>query len=235
MLLGSPEWKTFLIRNAQSVSIRVTPRQADRMADHAIELMRWNQKINLTAIKDPRDTAIKHFIDSITIVSQIPKNSSVLDIGAGGGFPGIPIKIMRPDAFVTLADSSRKKVSFIKNVIRRLELKSIEAHHCRIELFAQAIHFQRPFDVIICRAFASLKHFIRIALPLLSEKGVLIALKGDAVQSEIEALREHSFFHKHNLTIHLEKYALPYIEAKRFMVRIYQQKNEPIQPSTNST
>jgi 16S rRNA (guanine527-N7)-methyltransferase len=225
MRLGSSDWKTFLIRNAQSVNIRVTPRQADQMADHAIELMRWNQKINLTAIKDPRDTAIKHFIDSITTVSQIPKNSSVLDVGAGGGFPGIPIKIMRPDAFVTLADSSRKKINFLKNVIRRLELKSIEAHHCRIELFCQEVKFQRPFDVIVCRAFSSLKNFIRITLPLLSEKGVIIALKGDAVESEIEVLRKHAFFYKHNLTIDLEKYALPYIEARRCMVRIYQQKS----------
>jgi len=221
MLIGSQEWKTFLIRNAKSISIRVTPRQADQMADHAIELMRWNKKINLTAIKDPRDAAIKHFIDSVTAVSNIPENASILDVGTGGGFPGIPIKVMRPDTYVTLVDSSRKKISFLKNVIRRLQLNSIEAHHCRIELFAQENNFQRPFDVIVCRAFASLKHFISIALPLLSEKGVIIALKGDAVVSEIEALQEHSFFHKHNLTIHLEKYALPYIEAKRFMVRIF--------------
>jgi len=221
MLIGSQEWKTFLICNSKSASIRVTPRQADQMANHAIELMRWNKKINLTAIKDPRDAAIKHFIDSVTAVSKIPENASILDVGTGGGFPGIPIKVMRPDAYVTLVDSSRKKISFLKNVIRRLQLKSIEAHHCRIELFAQENNFQRPFDVIVCRAFASLKHFIGIALPLLSEKGVIIALKGDAVVSEIEALREHSFFHKHNLTIHLEKYALPYIKAKRFMVRIF--------------
>ena len=227
MLIGSQEWKTFLICNAKSVSIRMTPRQADQMADHAIELMRWNKKINLTAIKDPRDAAIKHFIDSITVVSKIPENASILDVGAGGGFPGIPIKVMRPDAYVTLVDSSRKKISFLKNVIRRLQLKPIEAHHCQIESFAQENNFQRPFDVIVCRAFASLKHFIHIALPLLSEKGMIIALKGDAVRSEIEVLRKHAFFNKHNLTIRLEKYVLPNIEAKRFMVRVYQQQKDP--------
>jgi len=228
MQLGSQKWKTFLIRNAKHVSIRVTGQQADQMALHAIELMRWNKKINLTAITDPHDIAIKHFIDSITAVSQIPEKASVLDVGTGGGFPGIPIKVIRPDAYVTLADSSRKKVSFLKNVIRGLQLKSIEAFHCRIELFTLAIHLQKPFDVIVCRAFSSLKQFIRIALPLLSEKGVIIALKGDAVESEIEDLREHSFFHKHNLTIHLEKYALPNTEAKRFMVRIYRPKNNQL-------
>ncbi len=230
MQIGSQEWKTFLIRNALVGGIRITPPEADRMADHAIELMRWNKKINLTAITNPHDIAVKHFIDSITVVSQIPEKASVLDIGTGGGFPGIPIKVMRPNAYITLVDSSRKKVSFLKNVIRRLQLKAIEAHHCRIELCTPAIHFQRPFDVIVCRALAPLEQFIHIALPFLSENGVIIALKGDAVRSEIKTLRERSFFHKHNLTIHLEKYVLPNIEAKRFMVRIYQQKNEPIQP-----
>ncbi len=230
MQIGSQEWKTFLIRNALVGGIRTTPPEADRMADHAIELMRWNKKINLTAITNPHDIAVKHFIDSITVVSQIPEKASVLDIGTGGGFPGIPIKVMHPNAYITLVDSSRKKVSFLKNVIRRLQLKAIEAHHCRIEFFAQAIYLQRPFDVIVCRALASLEQFIHLALPFLSENGAIIALKGDTVRSEIKTLQERSFFQKHNLTIHLEKYVLPNIEAKRFMVRIYQQKNEPIQP-----
>ncbi|MDM8542509.1 16S rRNA (guanine(527)-N(7))-methyltransferase RsmG [Desulfococcaceae bacterium HSG9] len=227
MQLGSQEWKTFLIRNALNSGIRINPLEADMMAIHAVELMRWNRKTNLTAIKDSRDIAIKHFIDSVTLVPQIPENASVLDIGTGGGFPGIPIKIMRSDVSVTLADSSHKKISFIKNLIRRLQLRSIEAHHCRIELFRQEIHFQKPFDVITCRAFSSLKNFIRVALPLLSEQGMIIALKGDAVRAEIEALREHAFFQQHNLTIRLEKYALPDIDAKRYMVNIYQQKNDP--------
>ena len=220
MQIGSQKWKTFLIGNAQSVGIEVTPGQADQMAAHAIELLRWNQKINLTAIKDPRDTAIKHYIDSITAVSQIPENAYVLDVGSGGGFPGIPIKIMRPDVFVTLADSSRKKTNFLKNVIRRLQLQSIEAHQCRVELLCQDIEFQQYFDVIICRAFTSLKHFVRIAQPLLSVKGVMIALKGDAARSEIEAIRKCAFFDKNSLTLQLEMYTLPHIKAKRFIVKI---------------
>ncbi len=219
--LGSPEWQMFLIGNAQNVGIHITPDQAERMATHAIELMRWNQKINLTAITEPRDIAIKHFLDSILVANQLPANASVLDVGSGGGFPGIPLKVMRPDAAVVLIDSSRKKISFLNNMIRKLDLNAIETYQTRLEQFSRQTTFHNHFDVIICRAFASLASFIQTSLPLLAPNGALYALKGQAVQAEIDALGEIPFFRKNNLAVQTETHTLPHLNVKRQVIKIY--------------
>lgn len=222
MQLGSPEWQAFLIHNAQNMGIRITLDQAERMAMHAMELMRWNQKMNLTAIKDPCEMALKHFIDSIVVANQLPEKASVLDVGTGGGFPGIPLKVMRPDASIALLDSSRKKISFLNYLIRKLGLNDIETYQTRLEQFSQKTTFRNYFDVVICRAFASLAQFIEMSLPLAAPNGVLYALKGRAVQAEINALEKFSFFHNNNLTIYTETHTLPYFNVKRCVIKVYQ-------------
>ena len=106
------------------------------MTIHAKELMMWNKKINLTAIKQPLKIAEKHFIDSLAAASFIKNKNSIIDLGSGGGFPGIPLKIMNPLLHVVLVDSSRKKINFLKHVIRLLGLQVIDAIHSR----AQDLH-----------------------------------------------------------------------------------------------
>ena len=102
----------------------------------------------------------------------------MLDIGSGGGFPGIPLKVLRPKLSVTLIDASRKKVSFLKHVIRTLKLDNIDAFHIRAEDLAAHPSYLNRFDVIISRALSSLEHFVRLAVPLLAKWGIIIAMRG---------------------------------------------------------
>jgi 16S rRNA (guanine527-N7)-methyltransferase len=187
--IGSKKWQNLILEGAKNLDIQLDKRKIDKFAIHAMELMKWNQKINLTAITDPFEVALKHFLDSIVPVQLIPSNASLLDIGSGGGFPGIPLKIILPSLSVTLIEASRKKVSFLKHIIRRLELKSIDALHIRAEEFANSPGIAKTFDVIISRALSSMPSFAETALPFLKKEGAIIAMRGNVSDNEIELLR----------------------------------------------
>jgi len=148
------------------------------------ELMFWNRKMSLVAVKTPSDVPVKHFADSLTVIPYLPKgNTNLLDIGSGAGFPGIPLKIVQPPLMVTLVDSSRKKCSFLRHVILTLALETISVVHTRIEHLPQ----ERPytFDTVISRASFKLSRLIEHAAPLLAPGGILIAMKGAHIDDEL--------------------------------------------------
>jgi 16S rRNA (guanine527-N7)-methyltransferase len=178
MQIGSPQWKALVIEGAGGLGLAVTPQQAEAFATHAREMLRWNRVTNLTAITDPRDVAIKHFIDAVAPAGLIPAGARLLDVGSGGGFPGIPLKIVIPSLTVTLIDSSRKKVSFLKHVIRTLRLEKIEALHGRVQELAGRPDMKAAFDVVVSRALTDGGAYVGWVLPLLAPKGFGLALKG---------------------------------------------------------
>ena len=188
MEIGSIEWQQLIIEGAGHLDIQLDRRHAEKFALHALELDRWNQKMNLTSIKKPLDVAVKHYLDSIIPSPLIKAGASLLDIGSGGGFPGIPLKIIMPSLTVTMIDATRKKVSFLNHVIRVLQLKGIRAVHTRLEDWIKDSGFHQTFDVITCRAFSDLKRFAGDALPLANSDGVLIALKGKEARAELKQL-----------------------------------------------
>jgi len=223
----SNTWKKFCIQCAHELGIRVTCRQAGQFAVHAAEMMAWNRRINLTAITDPREIAVKHFIDSLSLANDMPDGTRLIDIGSGAGFPGLPLKIMTPSLSVTLVDASRKKVNFLKQVIRMLKLENIDAIHIRVEDLPAAPVFSGAFDVAVCRAFTGLKRFVELAAPLIRPDGKIIAMKGKHVDSEINALMPieaggatipEAF--GHGFSTELKSYTLPHAGLKRFMVII---------------
>jgi len=214
--VGSAEWKSLIIEGAKALGICLNQDTADHFAVHALELLKWNRKINLTAITDPLDIAVKHFLDSIVPSLMIPQGAALLDIGSGGGFPGIPLKIIMPSLSVTLADASLKKVNFQKQVIRSLNLRNIEAVHARAEDMPRDPKFANAFDVIICRAFSALDVFAETALPLLAENGIIAALKGKLSEKEIESA--HIRIGKIRFESEVKTYLLPYLGAERAMV-----------------
>jgi len=233
MQIGSIKWKKLLYDGAQALEIHVDSDQVDKFTTHAMELAKWNRKINLTAITDPLEVAVKHFLDSMAPDSMIPSNASLLDIGSGGGFPGIPLKILKPSLSVTLIDASRKKVNFLKHLIRILGLENIEVFHVRAEEFSQQALFTGPFNAIVSRALSSTPEFVRMALPLLDTDGVLIAMKGKRSEAEIESLR--SLIHKTTgmgdenrteIELRLKTYTLPYLNLERTIVSL--KRNVPI-------
>ena len=182
------------------------------------ELVAWNEKFNLTAITDPADIQHKHFDDSLLILQVIKlTNQSVIDVGAGAGFPGLPLKIACPDIRLTLLDATRKKVDFMNHVIKTLGLKNAVAVWARAEKYAAG--HRRKFDVAVSRATAKLNVLCEYCLPLLKTGGMMIAYKGENLEEEIKAAEPA-----------LRKWGGEFKEVKRFPMRslVIIEKKQPL-------
>jgi 16S rRNA (guanine527-N7)-methyltransferase len=184
------------------------------------ELLIWNRKINLTAITRPEDIAVKHFIDAIAPVDMIPNAARILDIGSGAGFPGLPLKIMRPDVDVTLIDSSRKKTSFMQHVIRQIGIDHARALQTRIEDFSGNDSEALAFDVIVSRAFTKAAALVRLAMPFIEKAGVLLIWKGPNIEDECYALKTIPEFKAKGLVINIQPYRLPLVQGERNLVSV---------------
>ena len=150
------------------------------------ELKEWNQKVNLTSLK--KDTAIisKHFIDSLSLVPHLPSKASLLDLGSGAGFPGIPIKIAKPSLKVTLLEAKRKKVNFQRHLTRKLGLTCIDSLQDRAENLKTENGSHLSFDIVTSRAFSRLEKFLVLGMPFVKKGGCLIAMKGKHAREELE-------------------------------------------------
>ena len=227
MKIGSDEWSKLIIDGARAFDLDLDRHHADLFAAHARELLHWNNTINLTTITEPFEVAVKHLVDSLAPAKLISPDATLLDIGSGGGFPGIPLKVVIPTLSVTLIDASRKKVNFLKHVIRTLKLEGIEALHIRSENLADDPAYLKHFDFIVSRALTEIKSFIRQGLPLLAEEGVMIALKGKVDQTEVETggsnaldKLDNSNSDQHRFPMAVEKYKLPFTQSKRSIITI---------------
>ena len=235
MQINSQKWRDLLGLQAAACHIGLDDMAIDLMVGFASELITWNKKINLTAITAPEQVAEKHIIDSLIPIKFIPENSFVLDLGTGGGFPGIPLKIFIPSLSVSLVDSSRKKINFLKYVIRLLKLQNISAHQYRVEELSGLPEFAGHFDVVISRAFTSLKKFLILAAPLIKPDGAIIAMKGKDVQKELDELKaaktgENIYqIHDYKLELQIEKYRLPISGDERSFV-IVKRNFPPLNP-----
>ena len=149
-------------------------------------LLEWNQRFNLTTITSEEDVIIKHFLDSIIASDLLKDNSIIVDIGAGAGFPSIPLKIMNPSLKITLVDSVNKKVTFLNEIIEKLKLLNIEALHFRIEDLAKKQNYRENFDYVVARAVASLNTLCEYSLPFLKIGGTCVFYKAENIDEEIK-------------------------------------------------
>lgn len=222
--LDSEAWLRMVIAGANALDVAVTPLQAQAMGLHARELIQWNRVSNLTAITDPAEVAIKHYVDSLAPMALIPKGARVLDVGSGGGFPGLPIKIVRMDIDVTLVDSVRKKTSFLNYAIGKLNMKGIHAIHARIEDLAINPAFRGRFDIVISRAFAALENFAAMSVPFLAPGGSLLAMKGPQAEHDHEtgAMDDAQtvVFNGNRFKLEIRRYTLPTLGDQRRLVRL---------------
>ena len=154
-------------------------------------LLEWNERMNLTAITDSFEIKTKHFLDSVLPLSvfEIPPGASLIDIGTGAGFPGIPLKLARADISVTLLDSLNKRIGFLAEVIAELGLTEIRAIHGRAEELGRASEFRETFDVATSRAVAALDVLAEFCLPFVKVGGVFLALKSADSSEEIESAK----------------------------------------------
>lgn len=182
------EFYDILKRAAENEGLAFDEDKYNKFIKYMDILKSWNEKINLTAIVDNDGIIKKHFIDSIKIfrISEFKDARRVIDVGTGAGFPGIPIKIMMPEIEVVLLDSLSKRINFLNEVISELGLKGITAVHGRAEDFARLSDYRERFDASVSRAVANMAVLSELCIPFVKKGGYFVALKGPAVEEEIE-------------------------------------------------
>lgn len=220
---GQEEIKKLLKTGAMELGITVGDKEAALFLHYLAELKEWNKKINLTSITDDRDIIIRHFLDSLTLVSFLTDKKTILDIGSGAGFPGIPLKIALPDLKVMLMDSVNKKVIFMRHIIRTLGLKDIEAIQGRAEDTGIIKKFESSFDVVTSRAFADLGTFVDIAAPYAKRAGILLAVKGPKGLDELRKLKDS----KNIESVQVKEIKLPFSDAMTTILSFKKVSSQP--------
>lgn len=174
-----------LQNKAKKIDINLTIGQCEKFYTYMNLLIEWNNKINLTAITEPTDIILKHFIDCLIINKHIKSTDKIADIGTGAGFPGIPLKIYNNNLNIDLIDSLNKRLIFIKEVINKTQLGNINIIHSRAEELAHNKEYREKYDVIVSRAVAPLNILLEYTLPFIKKGGKCICMKGSNVQEEI--------------------------------------------------
>ena len=220
------EFSNLMIDYGKEINIVFTEEQLQKFYQYMNLLIEWNEKINLTAIVEPKEIILKHFIDSLTIIKYIEPNKSVIDIGTGAGFPGIPVKIMREDLDITLLDSLNKRIHFLNEVIQKLELKNITAIHARIEEFAKNKQYREAFDVATSRAVANLTTLSEYMLPMVDLKGMAICMKGSEINEEVSKSK-NSIKLLGGKIDKIEEFTLPKSDNRRNLILIKKERQTP--------
>ena len=164
--------------------IKIDEKQAKTFVLYYNFLIQENEKFNLTAITEPNEVIIKHFLDSVLAADEISKGAKVIDVGSGAGFPGIPLKIVMPDLDITLLDSLQKRVNFLNQAINLLNLTKITAIHARVEDFAQKN--AQKYDFALSRAVAPTNTLSEYLIPLVKIDGKIIMYKSNKLEEELK-------------------------------------------------
>lgn len=218
MKIGDEAWGELIISAASELGVALNRSHTSQFALYGRELLRWNRKTNLTAITKPDDVALKHFVDSLALVPFMPNKAGVLDIGCGAGFPGIPIKVVRPDLRLMLIDGVRKKISFVKTMIHTLNLEGIQALNARAEELSQETDQSQRYQVVICRALADAAKAISWGLPFLAPGGMIMLLKGVLAEKESKPLR--ALVDEKKLALEVDAYQLPHTNFNRVLIKV---------------
>lgn len=202
--------KELLTSGAAELGSALSTEQANSIFIFLTELTKWNQKINLTAIKDKRDIVIKHVLDSLSYIKGFSPSTGLklLDMGSGAGFPAIPIKLVRPEITVTMVESVKKKASFLRHIIRTLKLTGIEVQDKRTDELPDSFH--SSYDVVTARAFADMNMAIAAGLLFLKQGGLMVLSRGPEENIDRQQLAKYG--------IELEKridLILPFSDYKR--------------------
>lgn len=211
-----------LIDNAQTLlGLRITRDQYSALEIYEQELIEWNNRFNLTAIDDPEQIQIKHFLDSLTCILAMRSTNtdSVIDVGTGAGFPGVPLKIICPTINLTLVESIGKKASFCEHIIDTLRLSDVEVVQERAEIVGSAPEYRQKFSWAIARAVASLPVLVEFLLPFVRVGGYALAMKGESGPAEAQSAEDAI----HLLGGQLHKLIpihLPGVEEERYLVVI---------------
>ena len=184
--MGRESFSKELIEKAKKVNIEIDAKKEEQFYNYMKLLLEWNEKINLTAITEQNDIILKHFIDSITINKYIEQSNSIIDIGTGAGFPGIPLKIMNQNKKITLVDSLNKRINFLNEVCKEISLENIQCIHARAEELASDLEYRENYETVVSRAVARLNVLTEYMLPFVKKGGLCICMKGPNIDGELE-------------------------------------------------
>lgn len=206
------------INELEKLGIKLTKDQEAKLEQFYNLLIEWNEKINLTRITAKEEVYLKHFYDSLTLSKVINLNNinTLCDVGTGAGFPGIVLKIVFPNLNVTLIDSLRKRVNYLNEIIKELELKNIKAIHTRGE------DYHETFDLVTSRAVANIEKLVNYTMHLVTKDGIFVAMKGD-IEKELTKEVENKLSKKYKI-IGIEKFNLPIENSNRSLVILKNKK-----------
>lgn len=181
-------YQTALVDGARALGLTLSPEQADRFNRYAAELIDWNRRVNLTAISDPLEIVHKHFLDSLSTIAacDLRPAERIVDVGSGAGFPGLPIRIARPDVRLTLLEATRKKCDFLRHVVAVLGLNDVAIVNARAEAAGRDPAHREQYDVAIARAVAEMATLAEYLLPFARIGGRVAAQKSGEVEAEVE-------------------------------------------------
>jgi len=205
-----------LKEGAEALGVELTERQREQLLDYVALLAKWNAVYNLTAIRDPRQMLIQHILDSLSIVPHLPAaaDATVLDVGSGGGLPGIVLAIVRPGWQVTLNDIVQKKSAFQSQVKAQLGLTNLSVVTGRVESLRPGVEVPKKFDMIVSRAFADLADFVTLARHLVADGGAIWAMKGVRPEGEIERLPDGTKM------LNMIRLSVPMLDAERHLIEV---------------
>ncbi|MEK9685867.1 MAG: 16S rRNA (guanine(527)-N(7))-methyltransferase RsmG [Methylophilaceae bacterium] len=183
------------------------PLLIEKLEIYLATLKKWNRVYNLTAIDEDSEIIVKHFLDSLSVNQYIQNSERILDVGTGAGFPGLILALFNPEKSFVLVDGVSKKISFLQEMIGKLNLKNVIAVHTKVEQYNVA----EQFDIIISRAFADIKKMTKLTSHLIKDGGKFIAMKGPDVMSELDDI-SLPFVH-HDITV-------PFLEGTRKIIEI---------------
>jgi len=212
----NPSLATTLEKGVAELDIALSPSQIQKLLDYVALLGKWNSVYNLTAIRDPQQMLIQHILDSLAIVPAVSarKPATALDVGSGGGLPGIVLAIALPELRVTLNDIVHKKTAFQSQAKVQLRLNNLSVVTGRVESLRPGVEVPGKFDLIVSRAFAELSDFVTLARHLVADDGRILAMKG--VRPEAEAARVPAGA----TVLGIERLNVPMLDAERHIVEI---------------
>ena len=213
-----------LASGLQQLGLSVNPQAVEKLLQFSDLLLEKNKVMNLTAVTDPKEVVTRHFLDCAALASHIGSGKTVLDVGTGAGFPGIPLAILCPGTQFTLLDAQRKRIDFLKEVVEELSLSNVMPVHARAEEFA-ALH-RASFDLAVSRAVADLRVLVELTLPMVKKGGAFYAMKAADCMDEVGSASQ-AFAILGAPAAEILRYIVPHDGVERVLVRLQKTGDTP--------
>ena len=220
------EFNKKMQEKSSELDINFSVEQLEKFYRYMELLIEWNEKMNLTAIIEPNEIILKHFVDSLTIIKYLKNVKTLVDVGTGAGFPGIPVAIMMSNLEITLVDSLNKRLIFLEEVIKELRLTNVKLVHSRAEEFGQNKMYREKFDIATSRAVANLSTLSEYLIPLVKINGNIISMKATQAEEEIEQAK-NAIKELGGKINKIKEFNLPQSDIGRTIILISKEKQTP--------